>query len=131
MATWQDVTEYVRSHYKIAGEEKGLMIKLVFETGEMRSQLVLLTHHTLLDDAEEWLQISSPVASLGQVDLEKFLEEVGDTVCGGGALVGDLLIVRHAVPLLNLNINEFERPLTLVTTTADRLERELVGGDKY
>src|SRR6266702_3776384 len=98
MATWQDVTEYVRSHYKIAGEEKGLMIKLVFETGEMRSQLVLLTHHTLLDDAEEWLQISSPVASLGQVNLE---------------------------------INEFERPLTLVTTTADRLERELVGGDKY
>jgi hypothetical protein len=35
----------------------------------------------------------------------------------------------RAVPLLN--IDEFERPLLLVTVTAERLERELVGGDKY
>ncbi len=46
-------------------------------------------------------------------------------------MANGLLTIRHSVPLLNLNINEFERPLALVTTTADRFERELTGGDRY
>lgn len=52
-------------------------------------------------------------------------------MCGGLAIVNDFLMVRHTVPLLNLNLNEFERPLLLVTTTADDLEQELVGGDRF
>jgi hypothetical protein len=42
-----------------------------------------------------------------------------------------VLTIRHAVPLANLNINEFERPLSLVTNTADQLERQLTGADEY
>lgn len=47
------------------------------------------------------------------MDLSRALKEIGETVCGGMALMGKLVTFRHAVPLLNLNINEFERPLLL------------------
>lgn len=54
-----------------------------------------------------------------------------ETVCGGIGTAGELVTVRHAAPLLNLDINELERPLLLVMTTADRLERQFQGGDTF
>jgi hypothetical protein len=130
MTTWQELAGYVRSNYKITDEQPDI-IKLIFETANLRSQVVILGRQNLLDGEEEWLQIMSPIADLASVNLQGALEAVGDVVCGGLAIVGELLVLRHAVPLLNLNINEFERPLVLVTMTADRLEHELAGGDKY
>jgi hypothetical protein len=120
----------VHSNYKIADERPNL-IKLIFDTGDLRSQIVLLTRETLMDGEEEWVTISSPVAALGSLNLEEFLREVGDIVCGGAALEGDVLVIKHAAPLVNLDVNEFERPLRLVTMTADALEKKFVGSDKY
>lgn len=130
MATWNDLTGYIRSNYKIASEREGL-IKLIFDLGDLRSQVVLITRHALIDGEEEWIMITSPVANLGSVNLEVILREVGEIVCGGAALEGDVVVIKHAAPLLNLDINELERPLRLVTATADRLERELVGNDVF
>ena len=130
MPTWQDLTGYIRSNYKIADERPDL-IKLIFETGDLRSQMVLVCREALMNGEEEWVTISSPVANLGSVSLEDFLREVGGIVCGGAGLEGDVLVIKHAAPLLNLDINEFERPLRLVTTTADALEKKLAGADKY
>jgi hypothetical protein len=107
------------------------MMKLIFDTGELRSQIVMVWRVTLDDGAEEWLQIESPFAELGTVDLGRALQEVGQIVCGALAIVGNVLTIRHAAPLENLNINEFERPLGLVTNTADRLEHILSGGDQF
>jgi hypothetical protein len=130
MATWQDLANYIRAHYKVAEEGPGMM-KLIFDTGELRSQIVMVWRVTLDDGAEEWLQIESPFAELGTVDLGRALQEVGQIVCGALAIVGNVLTIRHAAPLENLNINEFERPLGLVTNTADRLEHILSGGDQF
>lgn len=130
MATWQDLANYIRAHYKVAEEAPGMM-KLIFDTGDLRSQVVMVWRVTLNDGAEEWLQIESPFAELGTVDLGRALQEVGQIVCGGLAIVGNVLTIRHAAPLENLNINEFERPLGLVTNTADRLEHILSGGDQF
>jgi hypothetical protein len=130
MATWGDVLTYVRSSYKIA-DEKPDAIKLVFEVGGLRTQVVMLWHLTLAGGREEWVQIESPIGNIASVDLRRALEAVGDTVCGGLGKLGDLVTFRHAVPLDNININELEVPLALVTSTADDLERNLVGGDQY
>jgi hypothetical protein len=130
MATWTDLASYVRSNYKIGMEEPG-KIGLTFETDNLRSQMVFLWHMVLANGAEDWVQIESPIAQLLEIDLARALQEVGRTVCGGLATHEDLLTFRHAVPLLNLNINEFERPLLLVTTTADHLEGVLTGRDKF
>jgi len=130
MAAWTDLVGYIRSNYKIA-EEQPDMVKLLFEVAGLRSQVVLLWHLTLAGGKEEWVQIESAIGEVGSVDLGRAVQEIGQTVCGGLATMGNLVTFRHAVPLLNLNINEFERPLELVTTTADHLERLLTGGDRY
>lgn len=129
MANWSTLVNYVQSNYKIADQGPD-MIKMIFETGDLRSQVVFLWRQTL-SGGEEWVQIESPFGELGSLDLTAALKAVGDTVCGGMALFGNLVTFRHSLPLENLNINEFESPLALVTSTADTLEKQLVGGDKF
>ena len=129
MTTWSDLKAYVHNHYKIADEQDN-MIKLVLATGGMRDQVVIVWHLTL-GNGEEWVQIESPFGELETLNLTAALQAVGNTVCGGMALFGNLVTFRHSVPLADLSIAEFESPLALVTTTADRLEKELVGGDKF
>jgi hypothetical protein len=130
VTTWNDLKAYVHNHYKIADEQEN-MIKLVFETGSMRSQVVVLWHLTLAGSGEEWVQIESPFGELGSIDLTAALQAVGNTVCGGMSVLGNMVTFRHSLPLDDLNIAEFESPLALVTTTADGLEKALVGGDKF
>src|SRR5260221_618217 len=77
-------------------------IKLVFETGSLRSQVVLIWYLTLNDGKEEWVQIESPFGELGTLDLTRALQEISNTVCGGLALVGNLVTFRHSLPLENL-----------------------------
>jgi hypothetical protein len=129
MASWADLVAYVHSNYKVSDESQN-SIKLVFETGNLRSQVVVLWH-LKLERGEEWVQIESPFGELGSVDLAAALQHVGNTVCGGLALVGNLVTFRHSLPLDNLQISEFEWPLHMVTSTADQLERNLTGGDRF
>jgi hypothetical protein len=129
MTTWNDLVTYVHNHYKIADEGPN-MIKLVFETGGLRSQVVIVWHLSLAD-GEQWIQLESPFGELGSVDLAAALRRIGNTVCGGMALAGNLVTFRHSLPLSNLQINEFESPLQLVTTTADSLEQMFSGGDRF
>ena len=131
MASWPDLKAYIHNNYKIADERED-MIKLIFDVGDMRSQVVIVWHVQLSGNGEHWIQIESPFGELGQVDLAAALQAVGNTVCGGMALAGGTLVTfRHSVPLDDLSINEFEAPLALVTGTADRLEQALTGGDKF
>src|SRR5258706_7975461 len=130
MTTWSDLKAYVHNHYKIADEQDN-MIKLVLPTGGLCDQVVIVWPLTLAGNGEEWVQIESPFGELETLNLTAALQAVGNTVCGGMALFGNLVTFRHSVPLADLSIAEFESPLALVTTTADRLERELVGGDKF
>ena len=131
MATWSDLKQYIHNNYKIA-DERDDMIKLIFETGGLRSQVVIVWHVQLSGNGEHWIQIESPFGELGSLDLAAALNAVGNTVCGGMSLVGGTLVTfRHSVPLDDINISEFEAPLALVTGTADRLEQQLTGGDKF
>lgn len=130
MATWNDLVGYVKTHYKIA-EENPNMLKLLFETQNMRSQVVLIWHLTLRGGNEDWIQIESGIGELGKLDLSRALQMVGNTVCGGLATAGGVVTFRHSVPLENLNINEFESPLALVVNTADLFENQLTGEDVF
>jgi hypothetical protein len=130
MTTWNSLAEYVRSHYRITDEGPNT-IKLIFETGDLRSQVVFLWRQLLLDGTEEWLQIESPVGRVDSMNLRAVLDEVGAMVCGGAAVMDGVLFIRQAMPIANLDINELERPLRLVTTSADVLERKFVGGDEF
>jgi hypothetical protein len=130
MATWSDVKTYIHETFKVDDLSDEVM-KMVFETGDLRSQLVFLTHYTLQAGAEDWVAIESPFAEVGSVDLDKALEEVGNLVCGGLSRVATMVTLKHSIPLANLNINELQRPLALVVNSADTLEKKLVGGDRF
>jgi len=131
VASWNDLVRYVRKNYRIQDQDE-YSIKLGFDVGDDRSQIVVVSLVKLTDDEEEWMVLESAIGELDEIDLGAALREVGEMVCGGLALVTDTLVgIRHAVPLANLDVNEFESPLTLVTLGADHLEKLLVGGDDY
>lgn len=130
MASWGDLVAYVRSEYRVISQQDG-EVRIEVEFEDERSQVIIIAH-TLLDDREDWVQIASVCGLAGQVDLRALLEAIGQTtvVCGA-AIVGEHVILRHALPLENLDINEFTDPLMILAGTADTIEESFFGGDGY
>lgn len=129
MATWQDLVSFVRANYKIA-EEKADSLALDFgmDDGRFQRAMVFLTSQ---GDGTQWVQVESGIGTIDQLPLRPLLDEVGGKICGGLATIGTLVTFRHAVPLANLDAEEFQRPLAMVTVTADELERKFAGGDTF
>lgn len=124
------MSTYVNTHYKVSEQNDG-MIALDFVVGNGRGQRVWLWRVSLLDGLEEWVQIESAVGKIKAIDLAAAMDLTETTVVGALAKFKDLLTFRHSVPLADLQISEFERPLHLVVTTADRLEAKLTGADIF
>src|SRR5438046_469421 len=123
MATWGDLVAYVKAEYRVIEERSG-EIRILVEFDDDRSQIVNLWRE-VLDQREEWVQLASACGVAAKVDLRQLLVEVGATsVVGGAAIVGEHVVVRHALPLENLDINELVDPLALIAGTADELEEK-------
>ncbi|HJP79437.1 MAG TPA: hypothetical protein VJ914_34505 [Pseudonocardiaceae bacterium] len=130
MATWEDLVAFVRTEYRVTRMEPE-EVRLLLEFDDERRQMVILSRE-VLDKREEWVQIASPCGKADEVDLRQLLAELGETsVVGGAVIMGDYVVLRHALPLENLDINEFVDPLGLVAGTADMIEERYVGGDGY
>jgi hypothetical protein len=139
VATWAGLVTFMRREYEVIGDEPDeVTILFRYEPDEdddedyrdRRSQMVAVVRESLDSTREDWVQIASPFARVGQVDLRAVLEEVGSTtVVGGVAIIGEFVMLRHSLPLVNLDLNEFIDPLVLVSRAADRLERRFVGRD--
>jgi hypothetical protein len=112
-------------------DERPNEIRILVEFADHRSQTVFVFRE-VLDRREEWVQIASPCGLAGDADLHAVLVEIGATaVVGGAAIIGEHVVVRHSLPLANLDLNEFVDPLHLVAATADEVEERLFGGDGY
>lgn len=134
MATWRKLATFIRREYEVIRDEPDemrILIRFGDDNGIQRTQMVVIARE-ILDRREEWVQIASPFARVDQIDLAKVLEEIGTTtVVGGAVIMGPYLVLRHSVPLLNLDINEFVDPLELVGLTAEDLEENFTGRDDY
>jgi hypothetical protein len=136
VATWRDLVEIVRKSYKVIRDEPDeLRIRVRFAGEDVdddeRVQTVVIARE-MLDRREAWVQIATPFAKVGQVGLQAVLEEVGTTtVVGGVVIMGDYLVLRHSLPLVNLDLNEFTDPVQLVAAAADELEKRFTGQDDY
>jgi hypothetical protein len=131
MATWNDLRDYIHSNYKINDEEPGL-ISLLFDLKNGRSQLVLVAHAEMNLSREQWVQIESAVGERRATrDAWPILDEVAKYVVGGLSTTGGYLTVRHAVPLADMSVEEFESPLQAVMQTADNLERMISRADAF
>jgi hypothetical protein len=129
MATWNDLKLFIRGNYKIT-EEKDDLIVLLFDLGNLRSQLALI-HHVISENNVHWVQISSPVGEIPLDSLNYALEKLDNRICGGLVKIGARHFVRHNLQLGDLSIDEFTVPLRVIVGTADELESGYVGGDEH
>lgn len=136
MADWGDLVAYIRHTYDVIQykpDEVRIRVSFVKDEEDILGrQQIMVVAHEVLDQKEDWVQIATPFARVGQVDLRAVLAEVGDTIIVGGvAVMGDYVVLRHSLPLINLDINEFTDPLDLVASGAEQLERRFTGRDDY
>ncbi|WEO76466.1 hypothetical protein BJQ94_13980 [Cryobacterium sp. SO2] len=129
MASWLQLKSYIGSNYQISADD-GDLLKLLFSTGNGRSQMVLVSHSTT-GTGVEFAIIASPVATVGTVELNSLLREVSEYSVGGVVIYGDMLMIRHSVPLADLDAGDFDAPLVLVTGAADAVEAKFVGSDAF
>ena len=128
MATWDDLVKFVRSEYEII-EHRDDELRILIEYEEQRSQVVIIGRD-VLDEREDWVQLASVCGPAANADLHRLLAEIANTcVLGGAVIMGEHVVLRHSVPLKNLDINEFNDPLIFLAETADHLEETLFGGD--
>jgi hypothetical protein len=130
VATWGDLVAFIRSEYRVTRiEPDEIRIEVEFE--DERRQAVIVQRE-VLDKRFEWVQIASPCGKAATVNLLGLLTELGESAVVGGAVVmGEYIVIRHSLPLENLDINEFVDPMALVAGTADELEQMFTGGDQY
>ncbi len=135
MATWQELRRYIESNYKISDDNGNTLILRFAFDGVSRSQGVFVQYYTLTEGREAWAVLESPIGKLEDLSLSQAVREVGGKVCGGIAMMesedATWVTLRHAIPLENLDVNEFERPLQLVVVSADQLENRLTGQDSF
>jgi len=135
VAQWNDLVAFIRQTYRVIRDDPGeIRIRLVFgddaeTTG--RAQVVVIARE-IFDQREDWVQIATPFARVDEVDLLEVLAEVGQTLVVGGIVVmGEHVVLRHSLPLINLDLNEFTDPLELVAGSAELLEQQFTGRDDY
>ena len=136
MADWGDLVAYIRNSYDVIQYKPDeVRIRVTFGSDEddlLGRRQIMVVAHEILDQKEDWVQIATPFARVEQVDLHEVLTEAGNTiVVGGVVLMGDYLVLRHSLPLIHLDINEFTDPLDLVASGAEQLERRFTGRDDF
>jgi hypothetical protein len=130
VTTWIDVISYVRTRYEVL-EETDSWLRFRLDTKGGRTQQVSV-HHVSGPDGSELIEISSPVGWADRIDLRRLLELAATTVVGGAAVVDGVALLKHAVPLADLSIQEeFQRPLLLLVGHADDFEHELSQTDHF
>jgi hypothetical protein len=130
VTTWTDVINYVRIRYEVL-EETENWLRFELNTESDRTHQVSV-HHVPDSEGQAWVEISSPVGRADAIELRRLLELAGMSIVGGAAVVDGVALLKHAVPLEDLSIHEeFVRPLILVVSRADAIERELTGTDHF
>jgi hypothetical protein len=145
VATWEDLHSYVVVRYEIVRQTADELRFRLPTTGD-RTQLVVVKRireaaarpgvevtdaaAAVADPDQVWVQIESPVARLGDVDLAKALELAGPSVVGGLAAEEGVIVYRHSIPLGPAALDGFEFPFRQVVHLADELEQALTGRDE-
>lgn len=129
MANWSQLVAHVKANYNVAEQNDG-MLRLHFTYDNGRTQVVFVWH-VQARNGEDWIHIESPIGELGEIDLRALLELVEKKVVGGAAACEGFVVLREAVPLADMSVEEFESPFRFITATADEFEHQLAGVDRY
>jgi hypothetical protein len=128
MATWLEVQNFVKANYQIQNETID-NLELVFNTGDNRSQLVVV-HRSGKGMDLECLIFWSPFATVDQISSSQLVSVTEDLALGVGRM-GKFLVVKHLAFLEDLDVSEINKAFLLVASEADDAEKRLGLGDTF
>jgi len=128
MASWDDLTSFVRVRYEIMRQTDDGELWFTLPTSETRTQVVAVRQVTGAD-GNPWVEITSPVGKADDLDLPRLLALAAAAEAGGVISLDGVVLFRHSIPLDDTALDRFEPPFQLVASMADRLERDLTGVD--
>jgi hypothetical protein len=129
MPTWGEIKEYARSKYTLNHDDEGAF-SLVFEEEDGRTQQISVHHFTAFE--KDWIEFRSYVCKEADMNLRVALRKNAEFAVGALALddEGDYYLT-YSVPLDSMDPEEFELPLNVIATTADRIEKEHSASDDH
>lgn len=130
MATWAELESYIRGNYRTEAGSTDTFIRMIFTLPDGRTQVVMVGRAESVDRAE-WMMCSSPIGRIKDINLEMAGRLAFDELCGGIVVINDMVMLHHAAPIENLDVDGFERPLASVVVGADRIEAKLRGVDEF
>jgi len=122
LATKKEVIKYITKNFSCEQMEDSFY-KLVFDIDGDRSQLVF----ALVTDSA--LVVGSPFALTKELTAKQALDACQEYDLGIG-IVGDYYMLKHLMPIDDLDESEIMLGFQLVAVFADELEEKLVGGDR-
>ena len=127
MATWKEVTTVlINAKTHKAEMVNDSLVKTLIPTSDGRTQLVWIEN--VKGDAV----FSSVVCKIDDVNLVAlFKSDVLETISYGLSSIGEHLVMRHAAPLENMNVNELAQPIVQLAIFGDILEAAITGQDAY
>lgn len=129
LATWDDVSSFVRSNWPVAGEVEGFLT-VEFGTGEGRTQMTGI--RLMSGGTEPRLRIESQFGFEGDLDPAAALKMNG--VLPLGAIAADedgRLIYAHSMMLGTLDLASLDIALKTIAFYADQLEQHRSIDDRY
>lgn len=130
MPTWDEIRQYARSKYNLQNDDED-SFSIVFRfRDDDRTQLVSVSTFTAFDKA--WLAYRSTVCKESEMAYKVALRKNDDFAVGALCIdhEGDY-IFQYSAPLDTMDPEEFELPLQVVASAADRLERDYSGDDDH
>jgi len=128
VATWQDVQNLLKNRYVLAEDRQNLMA-LDFECDGGRVQRILVSPFTAL--GKSWILFRSRVCERSRLDPAEALRRNSGFAVGFLALADDFYEIVYTTLLETLDVDELAIPLRALSDTADALERELTGTDRW
>ncbi len=129
MPTWREIQEYVRSKYTLNADDDE-RFSLIWEYDDGRTQLINVRHFNAFD--KDWVEFRSAVCKEAEMAHRVALRKNDDFVVGALSIDedGDYCFVYSAC-LDTMDPDEFELPLHVIARTADRLEKDYSGEDRF
>jgi hypothetical protein len=130
MPSWQEIQSHARSKYKLSKDEDDFFT-IVFGLADDRSHLIKVAKFESF--GEDWLEFRAVICKMDEMSPKVALRKNANLTIGSIALTkSDTYVLLHNAPLKSMDMSEFERPLQVITTTADKLESQFSGdNDKW
>lgn len=130
MKTWADVQSHLGTKYaEHISVVNPNLLALDFPCSGGRAQRILISTFEAM--GKGWVLFRSRVCERSRIDPEEALRRNSGFAVGFLAIAEDFYELVYTTQLNTLDLDELELPIHVLTDTADQLEREFTGGDRW